>query len=62
MKQCWPSVADGGPTLFHNWANVSCYMGIVAFWEMKGHLYGSRSKHAIITQFCFNVGLAANTD
>ena len=23
----WPSVADGGPPLFHNWANVSCYPG-----------------------------------
>ena len=25
LKYCWPSVADGGSTLFHNWANVSCY-------------------------------------
>ena len=62
LDYCWPSVADGGPTLFRNWANVSCYLG-------SGHLghkalvhrYGSQSKHGTITQLCFNVGSAPNT-
>ena len=26
---CKATRLDGGPTLFHNWANVSCYLGIV---------------------------------
>ena len=61
MELCWPSVADGGITLFHNWANVLCYPGS----NLKGdeasvHPYGSQSKHGTITQFCFNVGPASN--
>ena len=24
VEKCLPSVTDGGPTLFHSWANVSC--------------------------------------
>ena len=27
LDQCWHSIANGGPKLFHNWANVSCPSG-----------------------------------
>ena len=29
FEYCWLSAADGSPTLFHNWANASCYPGNV---------------------------------
>ena len=34
---------------------------VVAFPGIKGHPYGSQSKHGTITKFCFNVGPVSNT-
>ena len=53
------NVADGGPTLFHNWAMYRL-MRVVASRGIKSHLYGSQSKHWTINQFCFNVEPASN--
>ena len=46
--------SDGGLTLFHNWANVSCYPCS----GLSGH---NASVHRYGSQSCFNVGPASNT-
>ena len=56
------TATDGGPTLFHNWVNVSCYPGSGLSGDKASvHPYAIHSKHGTITQFCFNVGLASST-
>ena len=61
LGQCWPSVADGGPTLTQHWVNVlfigSCLHHIIATWsalEVTVHILLTSSDH-VYPQVRFSV-------
>ena len=48
LTQCWPSVADGGPTLSQHWLNDSCLLWTCRwyyYWDV-GPLSYQRHRHA----------------
>ena len=53
LEYCWLSVADDGPTLFHNWPNVSCYPNSGLSGEKVSPVWQSeqtRGNHPILFQ------------
>ena len=48
LAQCWASVADGGPTLYQHWVDVSCLLGpVVRIWHEELTIYKYNDRRPI---------------
>ena len=48
LKQCWASLADGGPALSQPWFNVPCLLGCDLSLKLQNQLCKARNRRVLV--------------